>query len=126
MLETFERSTASDADLVAFRIARQADLRRAILGRCLVHGFPVLAGAVAISYAAFLERFAPTGPFPTAMVMVAINAVLAVIGSAIGVSLLTGRVSVRVAGGFAYGVLGLFCYVATCVCLMLIFRVMVQ
>lgn len=126
MLDTADRPSAFEADLIAFRLARQADLRRAILGRCLVHGFPFLAGAVAISYAAFLERYAPIGPFPSAVAMVAFNAVLVVISSAIGVALLTGRVGVRVAGGFAYGVLGLFFYVVTCVCLMLLFRVLVQ
>ena len=109
------------AELLEFRLARQADVRKAFIGRCLIHAFPLIAASVSAAYAAILYNGGPAAP-PTSLFAVwIINAAMAAIVSAAGVMFLTGRVWVRIAGAFAYAVLGLFLYGITLGCLIALY-----
>lgn len=81
---------------------------RHAFARVLCFASPFLAAAVAVSltYAMKQQR-------TVALDLVTLlfgNAALAALGSGIGAVLRPGRVSVRVAGAFAYGILALFAY----------------
>jgi hypothetical protein len=99
---------AEDAAVLA--VSRSSQTMWTVAGRLLIYGSPFVAGAFTGGYAALLEKYAPVGPFPSGTSVGFVNAALAAIGSAAGVPLLTGRLSVRVAGSIAYGVLSLFLY----------------
>ncbi|MBA3312203.1 MAG: hypothetical protein H0T47_02765 [Planctomycetaceae bacterium] len=89
--------------------AEKADERfRNVLGRSLIFGSPLMAAACAVS---FRSAFTTGGlPIASREFLFLVNAAVAVFGSAAGVAVLRGRLSVKVGGSLAYGTLSLIVY----------------
>jgi hypothetical protein len=88
---------------------------RNVVGRGLIYASPVVAAFCALS----LRRLVESGTLPIIShdLIVLVNLGIAVISSAVGVSLLRGRLAVKIGGSLAYGVLSFIVYM----CLFAIF-----
>lgn len=101
--------TAASGHSYADKVARDDETLRNIIGRSLIYASPLIAALCALSLRRLMTSTAVAVLSQETIVLA--NLGIAVCGSAAGVAVLRGRLSVKVGGSLAYGVLSLFVYV---------------
>jgi len=101
---SFRRECATVSEpSYADKVARNDERLRNILGRTLIYASPVVAAICALALRRLLTSTAVAVVSQETILLA--NLALAVCGSAVGVAVLRGRVSIKVGGSLAYGVL---------------------
>jgi hypothetical protein len=103
-------TASGSANSYADRIANNDERIRNLIGRTLIYASPVAAALCALALRRLVSSSAVAVVSEQAIVFV--NCGVAVIGSATGVALLRGRLSVKIGGSLAYGVLSVLVYTA--------------
>jgi hypothetical protein len=90
-------------------IARSSERLRDVVGRSLIYGLPVFAATCVLTIRAAVWPGQIKSPGDVWLVLV--HLAVAVLGPAVGVAVLRGRLSVKLAGSFAYSLLGFIVYI---------------
>ena len=102
-------TAAAGPHAYADKVARDDERLRNILGRTLIFVSPVAAALCALALRRLQVSNSVTVVSQETIMLV--NLAVAICGSAAGVAVLRGRLSVKISGSLAYGVLSFFVYV---------------